>query len=217
MKNSITWGNIVWRAAPLLIIIVLISYFAGGGWSAIPSALVAWGTILLAFATFSLVRHSKEQEDRRRQEEQAKERRDRDERFLNEIIEWAVENIKIGTPIESAVFVGAMDEEAERRLVLNSLASLRNDFRAMIAISLYVSKLGLTFGEKLQNSIAKLDEDLRRQESIAIKCHKIVMEKKLKEFDDAWKELTDNWATLSNSAVNVIDEAVIEKFTILDT
>lgn len=153
-------------------------------------------------------------EKRRREEELAKEKRDRDERFLNEIIEWGVESIKIGTPIESAVFVGKMEEEAERRLVLNSLASLRNDFTAMIAISLYVSKLGLTFGKKLQSSIDKLDEALREQEIIAIKCQRMVMEKKTNEFDDAWEELIDNWMTLSNSAVNVIDEAVIEKSNI---
>jgi hypothetical protein len=107
-----------------------------------------------------------------------------------------------------------MDEEAERRLVLNSIGSLRNDFRAMIAISLHVSRIGLAFGEKLQNSIATLDADLRKQEGIIIKCQKIVMEKKLSEFDDAWKELIDNWGTLGNSAANVIDEAVIEKLTI---
>ena len=109
-----------------------------------------------------------------------------------------------------------MDEEAERRLVLNSLGSLRNDFRAMIAISLYVSKIGLAFGEKLQSSIDTLDADLRKQEIIATKCQKIVMEKKLSEFDKAWEELINNWGKLGDSAANVIDEAIIEKLSILN-
>lgn len=52
------------------------------------NALVAWGTLMLAFATFLLIRHSKEQENQRRKDEQAREKRDRQERWLNEITVW---------------------------------------------------------------------------------------------------------------------------------
>ncbi len=86
------WKKVVWRAAPLLLIIMLISYFAGDGWGAIPSALVAWGTILLAYMTYEAIRNSNEREKRRRDDELAKEKRNREERLLNEIIEWA-ENV----------------------------------------------------------------------------------------------------------------------------
>jgi len=183
----------------------------------LPMALVAWGTLMLALATFQMITNSNEREKRRRKEELSKERRDKDERLLNEIIEWAIEIVKVGMPIESAVFVGKMDKEAEQRLVLNSLGSLRNNFRAMIAISLYVSRIGLAFGGKLQSSIATLDGYLRKQEDIIGKCQKIVIERKLSEFNEAWDELINNWETLGDSSANVIDEAVIEKFTILNT
>ena len=206
---------IVLGSIPLLLIILGVMYPISG-FNDLPSILVAWGTLMLAIATFTLIRHSREQEEQRREDELAKERRDKDERLLNEIIEWAIEIVKVGAPIESAVFVGKMEEEAERRLVLNSLAGLRNDFRAMIAISLYASRLGLAFGEKLQSSIATLDGYLRKQEDIIDKCQKIVVERKLSEFNEAWQELIDNWGALGDSAANVIDEAVIEKFTILN-
>ena len=109
------------RAALLLLVIVLIAYFAGGGWGAIPSALVAWGTILLAYATFSLVRHSKEQEDRQRQEEQAREKRDRKERLLNEISDWLIADTNFRmhfTSWETERFL------SESLIIINSLQNL---------------------------------------------------------------------------------------------
>lgn len=106
-----TWQNLIWRAAPALFVILIISYYAEG-FSAFPSALVAWGTILLAYATFTLVRHSKKQEDQRRQEEQAKEKRDRDERLLNEIIEWA-EDIDIASLTPDISFIAGNTRDVQ--------------------------------------------------------------------------------------------------------
>jgi hypothetical protein len=175
--------------------------------SAFITVLLALAAFLAIWNTSSIYRHS-------RQKEMAKERRDRDERLLNEIIEWAIEVVKVGMPTESTVAVGKMDEEVDRRLVQNMLNNLRNNFRALIAVSLYVTRIGLAFGEKLQSSIAKLDGDLRKQEDILIKFQKIVTERNQIEFAETSNELANNWDVVGESAANVIDEAIIEKLSI---
>jgi len=82
------WGNIVWRAAPLLIIIMLISYFTGGGWAAIPSALVAWGTLMLAYVTFLSVKKSMEQSEKLRTENERLRQEDRNRELKRHAIEF---------------------------------------------------------------------------------------------------------------------------------
>jgi len=211
-----TWKYVVYRAAPLFFIIMLVSYFAGDGWRAIPSALVAWGTILLAFATFTLIRHSRDQEEQRRKDDQAKERRDRDIALLNEIAEWAVSIVKIGIPAQSVILVSSLDDESERRLIQNTLLALNNDFRASVAVSLYVCSIALAFGEKLKSNINTLDIDIRKQGDLIEECIKIVNRRAASEFDKTWTVLIANWEKLGESAANVIDEAVIEKLTILN-
>jgi uncharacterized membrane protein YfcA len=59
------------------------------------TAMVAFGTLILAIVTAMAIDSSRAIEKRRRQEELAKERRNRDERLLNEIIEWAIEIVKV--------------------------------------------------------------------------------------------------------------------------
>lgn len=212
-----SWKGLIWTAGPALVVILVISYVFAG-YSSFPSALVAWGTILLAYVTFSLVRHSIDQEERRRGEEILKERRDRDTVWLNDIIDWAVEVVKIGMPPIAAnvVLVGKLGEEADRRSIIDSFRTLENSFRAMIAKSLYISRIGLAFGEKLQHSIDELEIYLRKQDDIIRKCLEILVKRKISDFNDAWNELMDNWGTLGDSAANVVDEAVIEKMNILN-
>lgn len=85
-----SWRGFLISAGVLLVVILGIT--ASLDSTQFPSnfanALVAWGTLMLAFATFLLIRHSKEQENQRRKDERAKEERDRQERWLNEITVW---------------------------------------------------------------------------------------------------------------------------------
>ena len=90
--TGMRWTTIVWAAAPALIIIMAIAYHADR-WKAIPEALVAWGTILLAFTTYLLGRSGREQtnelieENRRVREEEI--RRESLRRRLSELELWA--------------------------------------------------------------------------------------------------------------------------------
>jgi len=69
---------------------MLVAYFTDG-WEAIPMAFVAWGTILLAFTTWLAIDSSNKMETQRIKANLEKEKRDRKECLLNEIIDWATD------------------------------------------------------------------------------------------------------------------------------
>lgn len=92
------WISIVFRSGLILFVILIIAIYTGGC-SSIPEALVAWGTILLAFTTYLSVKENHEQG-----------KRERKKGLLLKIIEWQEEiqyaslvqfplNIEIGIDI----------------------------------------------------------------------------------------------------------------------
>ena len=105
-----TWGKVILRAAPLLLIIVLTSYFTGGGWSAIPSALVAWGTILLAYVAYMSILENRRIRTQEREH-------DFKRRCLKDIQDWAEKGISF------LMELGVPDIETRKSLTL--LAPLR--------------------------------------------------------------------------------------------
>jgi hypothetical protein len=82
------WKDIAWRAAPALLVILLVSYFAGGGWQAFPSALVAWGTLMLAYVTFLSIKKSVEQSEKLRTENERLRQEDRNRELNRHAIEF---------------------------------------------------------------------------------------------------------------------------------
>lgn len=194
-NDGMTWKYVVWRASPLLLIILLVSYFSGDGWHAFPSALVAWGTILLAFATFSLVRHSKEQEDHRRQEEQAKEKRDRDEHLLDEIIGWAtdVANCRIERDIKE-------------------IEELRRMFEAEALRSVYIMNIVEPFTLRLKEAVLNLNGALLEHIELMSKYEEY------KKSDDKDKRSEQVEKIRShNSEISTIFMQVIEEATKIKT
>jgi len=193
-----TWGYIVWRAAPLFLVIMLVSYFAGDGWRAIPSALVAWGTILLAFATFTLIRHSREQEEQRRKDDQAKEKRDNDERLLNEIIQWAtdVASCRVERDIKE------MDE-------------LRRMFEAQALRSVYIMNIVEPFTFALKKAVLDLNGALLEHVELMTKYEEYrKTNDKDKRIEQIEKIRTHN-SEISTHFMLVIDEATKAKINLL--
>lgn len=87
-------------------IILAISYFTTGGFAQITTALAAWGTLVLAAIALLTIRAADEREKSRLRSEtdrqliescdrRDKERRDRKERFLNEIAVWSANVLKL--------------------------------------------------------------------------------------------------------------------------
>ena len=89
------------------------------------TGLATFGTLLLALATIVTIKNSNEQEKRRREDELAKEKRDRDERLLNEIIDWAsgcmscafeINRPRIGEAKSTEQYINRMQIELEDKL-----------------------------------------------------------------------------------------------------
>lgn len=82
---------VIFASIPLLLVILGVMYPISG-FNDLPSTLVAWGTLMLAIATFTLIQRSREQEEQRRKDDISRERRQREENLLNEISEWLTAN-----------------------------------------------------------------------------------------------------------------------------
>lgn len=155
---------IIWGSVPALLIILGITFWASGSnFSGFPSALVAWGTLMLAAATFTLIRHSKEQERRRREAELSKEKREREERLLNDIIEWATGCIRCAFELDRPYLTGASNAGAYvYRMQIDLLDKLKS-FRTRVG---YIKGIAtpLLFGQSLSSAI-----------EVAIECLKITI------------------------------------------
>lgn len=88
---------------------------------AIATLILAFVTVSLAIAAFFTIRNSNEREKRRREEELAKEKRERKERLLNEIIEWAIDITRANFGGEILVTPGVSEKIQKRRDMLNRL------------------------------------------------------------------------------------------------
>ena len=162
------WKNVVWRAAPLLLIIMLTSYFAGDGWGAIPSALVAWGTILLAFATFQLIRENRRIREEDKEHESMK-------RCLEELQGWIYEVVRIKT--ESSSPKGTDLEWKQRNTDAKVLASKNGYFESE------ATRLDSKFPtekreEQLVNIIGRVSFILENQSSISRAVNSSIMHRK---------------------------------------
>ncbi len=194
-----TWKYVIWRASPLFLIIMLVSYFAGNGWSAIPSALVAWGTILLAFATFQLVQTVTKQEKQRRGDEQAREKRDRKDRLLNEIIEWAEDILKCRPTLDITNRINLEALPSQQMLEMFLVDSTRWGFNAIKAEGIYIRRIASRFKRDLQDAVDVVSEKLVSQTKL------------LEQIPGGKSTLSDaakNRELLNESAIDLMDKAV---------
>jgi len=164
--------NILGGAFVLLLVILGITYTLDPDRfsSNFPNALVAWGTATLAVATFFLIWSSKKQEGQRRQDELDKERRDRDERLLNEIIEWANGILACCFTIEEPVITEDISSlEAESSKAIGERirrASFTNMLQRYQAISVkFESMIGIAsiFDENLGQNIRTVHQNLSNE------------------------------------------------------
>jgi len=192
-----TWKAIIWIGTALLIAILIISYLADG-LRALPSGLVAWGTILLAFATFQLVRGVIVQEKRRREEEQAREQRNRDEHLLDEIIRWA-----------TAVATARTERDVK------TMNESRRIFEAEALRSVYILNIIEPFTFSLKEAVLKLNDVLLKHIELMTKYDEY---KKSGDKDKRSKQaikIRNHNGKISTIFIPVIDEATKAKINLL--
>ena len=193
-----TWKELISRATPLLIIILLISYFTGDGWSAIPSGLVAWGTILLAYATFSLIKQSKEQETRRIISEQEDAKTNNNLRILDEVIQWAT-------------------DIANRRVDINvnSAIELQRSLEFQLVKGAYMLKIVSPFNQDLVEAVQNLYTCLVQELKVMRQLNKTPIRIKSAGREKELGELQDHSTEVTKSFIKFIDEATKIKLSIL--
>ena len=137
-------------------IIVLLIYLAImypiSGIKALPSILVAWGTLILAIATFSLVRQTIEHEKSRKQDELNRENRSRKEGWLDDILNWSadIKSPTLGGGISFSTLIGK-ELIGAFTIVLGSLLS-KSEYITHIS-----DALDKNLNTSVKNTISKLE------------------------------------------------------------
>ena len=134
---------------PLLVIILGVVY-PTSGFDELPSSLVAWGTLMLAIATFALIHHNNKQEVNRNKADLLKEERGKQERFerenrerniqlLNDAINWAED-------LASCSFI----EKTEKR---HSAGNTLQRFRHILSKKIYIEEITSSFNDNDFNGL----------------------------------------------------------------
>ena len=120
----------------------------------------AFVTILLAIFAFAAIWNTSSIYRHSRKEQLAKEKRDRRERLLNEIIEWAVDVLECGPEVSNASLplqAGARDQS----IVVSFIhVDLLLKYRKVDARSEYVRQITLSFEKGLQSAVKKATDEL---------------------------------------------------------
>ncbi len=132
------------------------------------TAMVAFGTLILAIVAAMAIDSSRAIEKRRREEELAKEERDRKERLLNEIIEWAEDvarlNFKIYNFIEAQI--------AKESWVESSIGEIVSQFQVVEAKGDYINTIVLSSFKgkgELLSAVKAVNKEIRELVDISMK------------------------------------------------
>jgi large-conductance mechanosensitive channel len=149
--------------------------------STLAMILTALATLILAAATFQTIDNSNEQEKRRREEELAKEDRDRKERLLNEIIDWAIALVLQIQGQMTKYFLANI--HGRENIILNQgddvLLNLRahinnfiSDISATSASIIYILHISSKLSTELNKDIIDVVNDLNRYKDYLIQWEK---------------------------------------------
>lgn len=207
--------HVLYGSIPLLLVILGVMYPISG-FKDLSSSLVAWGTLMLAIATFTLIKTSKDQENQRRQDELAKEMRDRKERLLNEIIEWAIDMTRCEVPLDPA-FTRIEDSEQSRRLIHVLISNEEVNVKARWGKGQYVLTAILPDWLELREAVEGLYNDAGNLLELLRKSRDAVNANKLDEFSQANIEISNQKRKMLDSVTEVIGQAVIIKSTLLNS
>ena len=172
------WGSIkkFWKQ---YLVFVLMFFLTIGFYLALEAnpktseAIVAFGTMILALVTAISILNSNAQEKRRGEETLARENRDRKERLLNEIIEWAIDVSK--TINEHMI---SMDLHPEKYKGLISF--ICNGIDQLITRGRYIYIISNIFSEKLANLVNETNKNF-------IDCVALYIKYKDQKYKDVFK------------------------------
>jgi len=163
-------------------------------------------TLILAYATFRMIRNSNEQEKRRREEDLLKEKRDRDAGLINEIINWAIGIDKCNFPLGTKD-VEPSDLKKVKLSIKGHINELLFNTNEMIGKGRYINIIASILGQELQDAVVKLNDELYNHAVLLNEFFEAV-DKKFDEFVAKTAEVRKHfWDTLDKSANEVIAKA----------
>ena len=166
-------------------------------------AVTALVTLLLALTTVKATEQSNLREKNRRTDEIEKEKRDRDERLLNEVIEWATDIKRCGWEVEYTIPIDTTRVDIEM-FQLQMSANRFSRFMVPSAKNKYVTEIALILGENLCLAV----KDTKKQlDNFLAKLQK-TLSLSVKEIKEQSKNLECYEKALYNSTDRVIEEAV---------
>ncbi len=184
------------------------------------TGLATFGTLVLALTTILTIKNNNKREEIRRAEELSKEKRQRDKAELDGVINWAVDILKCGLPVEASAVVNARTMEQTKKYISTCLVTLANHFREIIGKGLFIEKIALAYDKmssgELSAVVNKASEYLNKQSNLIDKCNEAVLSDNFNEFQRVNKELNHNWEELTNSADTIIGVALNLELVILD-
>jgi len=160
----------------------------------LPEALVTFGTLMLAFAAFWSIKSRNEQEQQRRKDEAEKENRDRNERWLNEIIQWAADTVT-STSLSDIRLISLKGKELA--------GGLHSAIYPLKSKGQYIKHLSAAFDSSLENAVQKTCSGIQLCISYLQKA--IVTEQS--KFEEEVKKAIEQEVSLRKLANKVIDEA----------
>lgn len=171
------------------------------------TALMAFGTLFLAYATFRSIAHSAEQEKRRIQHSNEQEKRDRTERLLNEIIKWATDLFQYAFGSESRL-VPMVDVKMQRKAdTANKLSKYQFLFAKSEGIKVIAAEL--------QKNLSK--EDINAPVSAAIGYLETAITATIKRFRNITDETTKGQLETVEQELQKAARHLIETATKLKT
>ena len=210
------WKTIIWRGGLLLLIILLISYFCDG-WSAFPSGLVAWGTILLAYATWLSVKNSNERENQRRVDGVNRERRQRDISELDNIKNWVLRISACSGLLNTLVWPGlSADNEKARGYLQAEYINMGRNFDNWLADGLYIARMASAFEGSLHEVVLKLMGEISEHIRLIGVCVTLINNKNAEGFGVANSELTNHSPKVASSVDEVFKVIAELRFKALD-
>ena len=175
--------------------------------SQLANAYVAFGTLTLALATIALAIITqlsiKSGYDR--------EKRNRKERLLNEIIDWAVDVTKGELLMEFADVRGIKDIQWSRLYLYTTVDKLQFSFRQARTRGLYISGIVSILGADLHHAVGELIKNLEVHIQSLKECMDAInspaCETTLYGATSAATKTTDSKKLLDESATKVLEEA----------
>lgn len=170
-------------------------------------AVAALVTLVLALTSVKAIEQSNLRENARRTAEIEKETRDRKERLLDEIIEWAIDASKCDVALDPTAIVGTIGTEKARLFVEALTSKERTSITKTWGKSLYISKIVPTTWQDLQKAVEELIKDLGMLVDLLDECSDAVASNLIDAFGSVSEKVREHKLKLYKSVEKVIEEA----------